>query len=581
MNFLLRLSAALLFCIFAAFKAYAEDKEGMNTLCGPIVVVYEYDLKFTTTEKRLLCGGKNLPSWQNIPSQQAEYFLRSFLQARGYHNPRFEKQGDKLFVHPGLPTLITRLRNEPEIGGLQIDNYWLPKGKPLTPDELNGIEQWVAFKLGRLGYACPVVQATGDVNNGEVLVRINTNEHWTIDHVDSEVIPYVRGGMLTRYWAFDIGDDYDPILLALTSKRMEDAQVVIKTSFSPECRTKSIGSIRQSTLPGMPRLVSFGFGFDSENLFIVRGSWRNSRWSETASLVDISGTLSYREQTLIASMNWYYLPILTRHYLKNYLRAERTYEKNYETRTLKGLVAPAWQEDIFGWNLDGYIGPSLSFETTIRGQSPDNSRLLTIDMGINAQNNLWEFNIADPIRGYQLNLFSSFANKSAVSDLSLSHYMASFTTLWSLLDLEPEIWILGLRGTFATTQPGPGLTAEDVPTSYKQFLGGSEDMRGFERKSLPRNEVGALTKAYLGVEMRLNNILPYHLQPLIFYDWGRIGDEPFKAQPRTYTSPGVGLRWQSPIGTIRTSIAQGHVDGPDADTVPQDVVFYFSIGEQF
>lgn len=579
MILLLRLSVILLLFGLAATRTHAQEKG--NELCGPIIVEYEFDLKWTTSEKRLLCGGKGVPSWQNIPLRQAEYFLRSFLQSRGYHNPQFERVNDKLYVRPGAPTLITRLRTDPEFPGLAIDDYWLPKGKPLTPGELNGIEKWVTMKLGRLGYACPLVHATGDNGTGEVLVRIDPKLHWTIDNVVSEPIPYVRGGMLTRYWAFDLGDSYDPILLELTAKRMEEAQVVVNTSLSPDCRSPTIGNIRQTTLPGQPRLVSFGFGFDSENYFIARGSWRNSRLSETASLLDVSGKASYRQQSVITNFNWYYLPIPTRHYLKNYLRFERNFEKTFESRSIKGLTAPAWQRDIAGLNLDAYIGPSLAFESTIRGEAPDNARLLTIDMGISGQSNLYEYYIADPVRGYQFNLFGSFSNKSAVSDLTLSHYMASFTSLWSLLDLEPEIWILGLRGIFATTKPGPGLTAEDVPPSFKQFLGGSDDMRGFERKSLPRGDVGSLTKAYVGTEMRLNNILPYKLQPLIFVDWGWLGDEPFEFEARTFTSVGVGMRWQSPIGTVRVSVAQGLVEGKDAETYPEEIQPYFSLGEQF
>ena len=108
-------------------------------------------------------------------------------------------------------------------------------------------------------------------------------------------------------------------------------------------------------------------------------------------------------------------------------------------------------------------------------------------------------------------------------------------------------------------------------------------MRGFARKSLPRDDTGSLSKGYLGSEIRLNNILPYSLQPLLFVDWGWLGDEAFTFDPTTFWSPGLGLRWQSPIGTVRGSIGHGFAQGQNSDYFDNLSKFqlYFSLGEQF
>lgn len=572
----LRSYLSLLICqLFFIQNLHAE------TLCGRFVTPEQ--IKWSSSEKHTLCGSADAPSWQNIPFNQAEFFFRSFLQSRGYHNPVFEKRDGKLYVKAGKRTVISKLRSFPERADLDLDKYWYPIGRPLTPAELNSIEKWLTFKLGRLGYACPKLSISANKETGEVLIQFDAGHHWTIDEIDGASIPQVEDGTLDRYRAFTIGDAYDPVLLEISANRLKDSQTVINTQYSPECAKNSPGFIRQTTLPGEPRLLSFGFGFDSENLFIVKGSWRNSRLSRNASMLDISGSLSYRQQLFLTSYDWYYLPDPTSHYLKNYLRVERDFEPNYESRSVKAVVAPAYQTDWSDIKLDVYAGPSLSFESTQRGDAPSATRLLTLDVGINAQNHMYEYYLANPQTGYQVNLFGSFSNHSAVSDVSIAHYKLNFTYLWNVWDYDPTIWILGFRGSLATSQPGKGTEASRIPASFKQFLGGSDDMRGFARKDLPSEGTGSLTKAYLGVELRLNNKLPWNLQPLIFYDYGQLGDLAFDLNPVQFYSPGIGMRWASPIGTVRFSAAHGYVS-KDRDNEYQDrtkMQYYFSLGEQF
>ena len=47
----------------------------------------------TDPEVKLLCGDPKIEGWRTIPLNQAEYFMRAFLQQRGYHAPRFVDAG--------------------------------------------------------------------------------------------------------------------------------------------------------------------------------------------------------------------------------------------------------------------------------------------------------------------------------------------------------------------------------------------------------------------------------------------------------------------------------------------------------
>lgn len=571
----MRFLIAVLLAVSLSSLAQAE------TLCSRFIT--PDSIKWSTSEKRTLCGSAAAPSWQNIPFNQAEFFFRSFLQSRGYHKPVFEKRDDKLYVKPGKLTLVSAIKAYPPRADLELENYWFSIGRPLTPQELNNIEKWLIFRLGRMGYACPKISLTADRETGEVLAQFETGDHWTIEEINGGSIPQVEDGTLDRYRAFDIGDPYDPILLEISATRIKESQTVINTQYSPECSKTSSGTLRQTTLPGEPRLVTFGFGFDSENLFIAKGSWRNSRLSRSASILDVSGSLSYRQQMFLTSYDYYYLTEPSAHYLKSYLRLERNFEPNYESRSIKTLSAPAYQFDSSNLKFDMYAGPSLQFESTLRGDAPSNTRLLTLDLSLNMQSHLYEYFLANPQEGFQVSLFGSFSNQDIASDVSISHYKLNFTYLWNIADWDPTIWVLGFRGAYVTSQPGKGTDATQLPPSFKQFLGGSDDMRGFARKNLPSEGTGSLTKAYLGVELRLNNKLPWNLQPLVFVDGGQLGDLAFDLNEEKFYSPGVGMRWQSPIGTVRVSAAKGFVIddklGKYGDRTGWQI--YFSLGEQF
>ncbi len=561
-----------------------DDAAAQRKLCDTVILEFDYDMTFSATERRLVCGSSGVKAWEHIPLRQAQFHMMNFLAARGYHNPEFKVIDDKLFVKPGLPTLIKSLRLIPEIPELGVENFWLPRGRPLTPDELNAIEQWASTKLGREGYPCADVETRGDPKTGGVEILVDKGPLWTIREVQSDPIPGVRGGMLDRYRAFDVGDRYNSMLLDISAERLKASEVVVNALYRPVCKGEP-GVVEQRTLAGKPRLVSFGIGFDSENLFQMRAGWRNSRWSETASLLDVSTTLSYHQQKFLTTFDWYYLPIPSHHYLKTYARVQRDFEKRFESRSIKASLAPAYAGDIGGIRSDIYLGPSLLFENTLRGEGIENARLLTLDVGIAGQSHAYEyFNYqAAPQSGYHFNLFASTSDKGAASNAAATTYTLDFTRLWNVLSLEPEIWIFGIRGSFATTRAGRDTRYEDLPASFKYALGGSQDLRGFGRKALPTEGSGALTKAYLGSELRLNNSLPYQLQPFVFADWGKLGEKSSALDPTLFWSPGLGVRWGSPIGVLRFMLGHGFVSGDGQEQYEnlETLQFYASIGEQF
>jgi translocation and assembly module TamA len=170
------------------------------------------------------------------------------------------------------------------------------------------------------------------------------------------------------------------------------------------------------------------------------------------------------------------------------------------------------------------------------------------------------------------------------SGVDFQRLMFDGQALWNVRDLAPPLIVLGMRGSVASTVIGAGPEhLAELPPMYRHFLGSSTNMRGFAREALPTGGKGALTAAYLGLEARLAAGLPAGLQPLLFYDMGKTGRTSLQLDRPLYYSPGLGMRWQSPLGSLRLTAARGMVAHASADERRglERWVFYLSFGEEF
>jgi outer membrane translocation and assembly module TamA len=127
-------------------------------------------------------------------------------------------------------------------------------------------------------------------------------------------------------------------------------------------------------------------------------------------------------------------------------------------------------------------------------------------------------------------------------------------------------------------RPGP---ATLLPPDYRTYLGGSSDLRGFSRQELPTDGEGGMSSFYLGVETRFSGVLPWNLEPLFLFDVGALGSKPVSLDMPIYWSPGFGMRFESPIGTFRGTLANGFVGSGVHDWSGSHWQLYLSLGEEF
>jgi len=570
----------------APSSASAPKVQNTSQLCRNWNVVKSIDPPLSDVELRLVCGDtpdKALSkAWVRIPYNQAKYHLTQFLQNRAYHHPAFEVAGPaddpKITVYLGEKTVAhgVSVEGDPE-NEIEIERRRKIIGKPLTPALLDTLENWVVARLQVLGYACPVVKSKAIVDTGEIRLQVNKGTRKRIGTVGGESIPGLDPGILTRYFPFNIGDLYNSNLISIADSRVKTVGIVESLHIRKECRGDLV-DLYQDVFSGPPRLLSFGVGINTEGLATGRTSWRNTRLGGGGSLLDVSANASKQLQSIQGNYNWYFLPYVSRIYLNPFVQFSHQNEVKFEILQATGQVGISTTVDHFPLGFVFFLGPNLSFYRTLQGQGAPDSRFLFLETRVQMKSHPFEYFANNPQAGVNLNLIIDVSDSSIYSDTSVQKYTLSGEGLWNWSNLDPPLWIWGIRGSVTTIitgdLPGPGA---GLPASFYQFLGGAASIRGFGRLQLPLNSlVGGLSSAYLGMEGRLSNTLPFQLDPFLFVDVGAIGMGSLSVDTPIYWSPGIGVRWASPVGPVRLTLARGYTDGS-----PFGFQFYFSFGEEF
>ncbi len=563
--------------VFAANESDEKSSELRVELCEGLTVYSIETISFTETEKTLICDGFGVKAWGDIPMPQKKYLIRNFLQSRGYHTPEFTVAKEHLIVRAGEKFRLETITISSNIENLDPWRYWQAYGRPMTSEALDKLEQWILKEYGRMGYVCAILKTRAYPLDGLVAIDLQAGEKQRVVDIQSESIPKVVGGVSRRYDAFRIGEILDAQDLQLSAKRAMEDEFVVSTSYSSQCQEQG-AVVKQRFMPGEPHLVSFGIGFDTEEYAITETRWKNTRMTEMASSLDASFRASYRRIQAHLGFDWYYAPIVMRHQISSEVEAIRENEDNFEARSLTAKVGPSWYGD---WNHMAYkLWPHLSIEETrlVRGEGRPITKQFRLALTSSLQSHDYEFFRNNPRSGFAMNFQADTSEQAGGSNISVSRFFYDATYYHNLWDLDPAIWIVGLRTQLATVIDGKKTTLDLIPANLRLRLGGMSNIRGFGRQQIA--EEGAFTTAYLGAELRIDQALPFGLQPIFLVDAARVGRRPMQLESNLYWAPGFGVYWASFIGTIRSTLAYGFTSSEGQDT-PGGWHHYMSLGEQF
>jgi outer membrane translocation and assembly module TamA len=121
---------------------------------------------------------------------------------------------------------------------------------------------------------------------------------------------------------------------------------------------------------------------------------------------------------------------------------------------------------------------------------------------------------------------------------------------------------------------------EQIPQAYRLYLGGQDNIRGFARNAINNETLGHKTTSHIAIESRFTSLLAYGLEPFIFYDMAKASLEEFHLTNTTYNSPGICLRFESPIGNFRLSFANGDIES-NTEKIETGWNAHFSYGREF
>ncbi len=418
---------------------------------------------------------------------------------------------------------------------------------------------------------------------GEMALHFEPGQKLDVLSVTEETVPRIDTGILRRYDAFRIGQRFNLNWLTLTSRRTEDDGLVTSTYFLHECSPEGV-TLTQKTIPGRPRLFVIGFGASTEELAIIRSSWKHARIGRMGSSVKLSAYASFRRQRAAVEGKLYLLPKPSRWYLGPLLSVERQDEAQYELLKTNILVAPAvaWDSQSVGYHF--FAGPDVSYTHTYRGDNTGGTHFFTGSIGFQATSHDFEYYDNKPRSGFTVGLAAEFNHRDLFSSATAQRFSVAGHWLWNVAGFDPPFLIVGIRGGASTTLVDRGsVSFNRLPPQYQHYLGGAATVRGYSRKELPKNPNVALTAAFVGSEMRFVGILPANLQPLLFADVGVLGNDSFDWELPAYWSPGFGMRWGSPFGVFRVTAAHGYTvwDDDPAQHIQGHWQFFFSFGEEF
>jgi translocation and assembly module TamA len=314
-----------------------------------------------------------------------------------------------------------------------------------------------------------------------------------------------------------------------------------------------------------------------------KASLKFSRLDSLGSSLSLNTFASLRKQVAEVQADWYVLPTPSRWYLNPLIEFRREDEPQFEFIETNVRLAPALSWDAYGHHVHMVVGPQFSLTQTFEGGPEGMTQFLSAIFQAVVTSHDFEYFRESPRTGYTVDFKSSLNHENVGSSVTAQQLALHYSFLWNVLNYDPPLLILGVRGDLSTTltdTENPNIWR--LPPSFRYYRGGSANLRGFSLGELPSPGPGALTAASLGVEARLGEVLPWHLEPLAFFDVGALGQTSLDLDNPLYWSPGGGLRWASPIGNIRGTVAHGFVHGSHFS--PSDLShwqFYLSFGEEF
>ncbi len=535
-------------------------------LCDDVIITDLNDFSLTESEELLLCGDDKSETYQDVPLYQKQIYLKAYLQARSYLNPKFEILKNKLMTQVGksfeVKKITTASVDKINSKILKKRLKRLFKGEPLTPKTLDAIENEAEDVYRRYGHAC--IKPSGEVfiDREEIHLKLEHEKKYVFGEVDREEIMDLYPEALDRFYPFEKHHQFNSRLLDLTEKRLIRSEIVQGTYFTDNCLDISSQlELSQFFIVGPPRTIRFGVGASTELGPMIRLRWNNNRYKEMASKLGASLNLSYRIQSLSLRSEQFFWRNSPRRSLYSDFTLFRESQKNLEQTSFTFDNLLRWTNDSGGKFYSWAIGPSYEYGLYFTAQDANTKTYsnLFLKSYFRWMDHDYEFYDIHPEEGNALNLDIDYRDESLGFITDVFRLSSDYTHFHRLSYWGKGSLIGGFKGLAGTAIVDSKTSLQSLPPVVKFYAGGSDDIRGFDLKALPfNNGQGALTRLGGKFELRRTHFLIPTLELFTFYDLVFMGDMSWHLDKTYWESLGVGLRWLSPIGLVQSFIANSY-----------------------
>jgi len=504
------------------------------------------------------------------------------LQDRGFNSPQFfDDPNNALLVVLGTRSSIQSISFEgvPE-GLVNLRKRRNLMGEILTPKKLDEISQWIRGELQNHGYGCPQITLSADIE-GHVKISVIPGPVHLVSEIKRSSAKSYDVKILDRYSAFQKGEKLDNRLLTLSADRALQDDLFLSAYFDLRCDSFQSLGIFENVVVAKPRLITIGVGIDTEGLVKGRIQWKHSKIGKKANTLQAQLEASFIEQKGELLGEWFPASSASRFHFVPQIKGARFSEDQYEAISAEASIPVSSDYDFLSFNLQGSYGPAYEYADTRKGEGPQNSRFLSFKGQLKAVSHAYEYFLSNPESGWEIEINTYSRFKKIYASSTFHRVSIDTTALWNLGNYKPAYAVFGWRASVGSFWLPQGNFENSVPLPLRFFLGGDSNIRGFSRKEIPNDGLGFKSYLYNGFELRAGDVIPFGIQPFLFFDIGWGGGNGFRLQKMAYTSPGGGIRWGSKIGVFRGTAAHGFFWGEQPKNLSAHWQFFLSYGQEF
>lgn len=361
------------------------------------------------------------------------------------------------------------------------------------------------------------------------------------------------------------GDTYSTQKLVEMNQNLSSKNYFSDVRVRPELNQRKAHTvpIKISTIPNSPHSYELRVGYGTDTGARVGGKITNRYVNQSGDSWKADASLAQRQQTVSAT---YSMPRLSDPLNQQYdLYEVFDREKDVGIKTLSSTTGIRWVRNFNLWTSSLYTEYLID-----RSQFGSEAAQTT---------GFWLFGarlgrqvLNDPLfptKGYVLNSSLSTAARPLLSSTSLLRAHLKLSGMYPLGD-----WVFKARAEVG------GLATPDfnsLPKSLRFFAGGDQSVRGYAYQSLgPTDATGQVTGGkyvFTASTAVMHPVYGRNWWGAVFADTGNAFNN--LHQIKLYTGAGIGLRWRSPVGTVRVDAAYPF-DG--TSHAPR---FYLGIGATF